>query len=81
MLIINNEITIRSLEDHIHDYQLMVKWSSDEKVLQFYGGRDHPYDLEKVIETYQPRIKGQEALIPCIFAYQKSDWDLAPEKL
>ncbi len=73
MLIIKNEITIRPMKDNIHDYQLMEKWRSDEKVLQFYGGRDNPYDLEKVIETYQPRIKGEEALISCIFSYQNQE--------
>lgn len=70
MLMIKNEITIRPMKNHIHDYQLMEKWRSDEKVLQFYGGRDDSYDLEKVIETYQPRILGKEAMIPCIFLYQ-----------
>ncbi|MFN6325168.1 MAG: GNAT family N-acetyltransferase, partial [Aphanizomenon sp.] len=70
MLMIKNEITIRPMKNHIHDYQLMEKWRSDEKVLQFYGGRDDPYNWEKVIETYQPRIKGEEPLIPCIFSYQ-----------
>ena len=69
MLIIKDQITIRPMKDDIHDYQLMEKWPSDEKVLQFYGGRDNPYNLEKVIETYQPRIKGEEAVIPCIFSY------------
>ncbi|MFN5894717.1 MAG: GNAT family N-acetyltransferase, partial [Dolichospermum sp.] len=70
MLIIKDKITIRPMKDDIHDYQLMEKWRSDEKVLQFYGGRDDPFDLEKVIEVYQPRIKGEEPLIPCIFSYQ-----------
>jgi len=58
---IKNEITIRPMKNHIHDYQLMEKWRSDEKVLQFYGGRDDSYDLEKVIETYQPRIYGKRS--------------------
>lgn len=70
MLIIKDQITIRPMKDDIYDYQLMEKWRSDEKVLQFYGGRDDPFDLEKVIATYQPRIKGEEPLIPCIFSYQ-----------
>ncbi|AFW94145.1 MULTISPECIES: hypothetical protein [Nostocales] len=73
MLILKNEITIRPMKDDIHDYQLIEKWRSDEKVLQFYGGTDNPYDLEKVIETYQPRIKGEESLIYCIFSYQNRE--------
>ncbi|MFN6036156.1 MAG: GNAT family N-acetyltransferase, partial [Dolichospermum sp.] len=39
MLIIKDQITIRPMKDDIYDYQLMEKWRSDEKVLQFYGGR------------------------------------------
>ncbi len=70
MLIIQDEITIRLMQDNIYDYQLMEKWRTDEKVLRFYGGRDYPYFLEKVIETYQPRIQGQEGVVPCIFSYQ-----------
>ncbi|MEA5577997.1 GNAT family N-acetyltransferase [Anabaena sp. UHCC 0451] len=73
MLIIKDEIKIRPMQDHKHDYKLMEKWRTDEKVLEFYGGRDEPYDLERVIKTYQPRILGKEPLIPCIFSYQNLD--------
>ncbi|MFM6005842.1 MAG: GNAT family N-acetyltransferase, partial [Sphaerospermopsis kisseleviana] len=73
MLIIKEEIKIRPMENHKNDYLLMEKWRNDEKVLQFYGGRDEPYDLEKVIKTYKPRILGKEPLIPCIFSYQNID--------
>ncbi|MBC5795205.1 GNAT family N-acetyltransferase [Sphaerospermopsis sp. LEGE 00249] len=73
MLIIKEEIKIRPMENHKNDYLLMEKWRTDEKVLQFYGGRDEPYDLEKVIKTYKPRILGKESLIPRIFSYQNID--------
>ncbi|MBD2388174.1 GNAT family N-acetyltransferase [Cylindrospermum sp. FACHB-282] len=70
MLIIQDEITIRLMKDDIDDYQLMEKWRTDEKVLKFYGGRDYPYYLEKIIETYQPRVRGEEGVVPCLFYYQ-----------
>ncbi|MBD2296750.1 GNAT family N-acetyltransferase [Anabaena sphaerica FACHB-251] len=70
MLTITDEIKIRPMQDHKHDYLLMEKWRTDEKVLKFYGGRDYPYNLAKVIKTYKPRILGKEPLIPCIFSYQ-----------
>ncbi|TAF08970.1 MAG: GNAT family N-acetyltransferase [Nostocales cyanobacterium] len=73
MLIIKDEIKIRPMQDDKHDYLLIETWRSDEKVLQFYGGRDNPYDLQRVIKTYQPRILGKEPLIPCIFSYQNID--------
>ncbi|HLP90597.1 MAG TPA: GNAT family N-acetyltransferase [Nostocaceae cyanobacterium] len=68
MLVITKSITIRPMQDNMEDYQLIEKWRTDEKVLQFYGGRDRPYYLEKVIANYQPRIKGEEPVNPCIFA-------------
>jgi aminoglycoside 6'-N-acetyltransferase len=70
MLIIKDDIQIRLMQDNIHDYKLMEKWRTDEEVLKFYGGRDYPYFIEKVIATYQPRIRGEESANPCIFTYQ-----------
>ncbi|BAZ31029.1 GCN5-like N-acetyltransferase [Cylindrospermum sp. NIES-4074] len=70
MLIITDQITIRLMQDNIDDYKLMEKWRTDEEVLKFYGGRDYPYFIEKVIETYQPRIRGEEGVTPCLFYYQ-----------
>jgi aminoglycoside 6'-N-acetyltransferase len=70
MLVIKDEIKLRLMRDDKQDYLLMEKWRSDEEVLKFYGGRDYPYDLKKVVETYQPRILGEEPLIPCIFSYK-----------
>ncbi|SHH35219.1 aminoglycoside 6'-N-acetyltransferase [Clostridium collagenovorans DSM 3089] len=41
------ELTIRSLE--LSDKQFLVKWLSDIHVLEYYGGRDNPYD-ENMVE-------------------------------
>lgn len=71
MIVVKAEILIRPLVDNMSDYQLMAKWRSDERVLYFYGGRDYPYDLEQVIKIYQPRVRGKEAFIPCMFAYNR----------
>ncbi|MEA5621091.1 GNAT family N-acetyltransferase [Cronbergia sp. UHCC 0137] len=70
MLLIKDQIQVRLMQDNIHDYRLMERWRTDERVLKFYGGRDYPYFLERVIETYQPRILGKESVIACIFSYQ-----------
>lgn len=53
MLIKQDRITIRFMQDCIQDYQLMAKWLTDENVLEFYEGRDNPFPLERIIETYQ----------------------------
>lgn len=70
MLIIKDDIKIRPLQDNIEDYQLLVKWRTDEQVLKFYGGRDYPYYLEKVIAIYKPRILEKDPLVSCIFSHQ-----------
>ncbi len=40
LLIQQDDIIIRRMQYDIYDYQLMEKWRTDEKVLQFYGRRD-----------------------------------------
>jgi aminoglycoside 6'-N-acetyltransferase len=70
MQIIKDEITICPMKDKMDDYKLLEKWRTNEEVLKFYGGRDYPYFLERIIEIYQPRIWGEELLNPCIFSYQ-----------
>ena len=40
----NENIRVRTLNDN--DFPLMLKWLTDERVLEFYGGRDKKYTLE-----------------------------------
>jgi aminoglycoside 6'-N-acetyltransferase len=70
MLIQQDEITIGLMQDEIHDYKLMAKWLTDEQVLKFYEGRDNPFDLERIIETYKPMSRGDDPVVPCLFYYQ-----------
>ncbi|QSJ14191.1 acetyltransferase [Nostoc sp. UHCC 0702] len=69
MLIQKNEITIRLMQDNTDDYQLMAKWLTDETVLEFYEGRDNSFDLERIIENYQPLVIGKDPAIPCLVYY------------
>lgn len=49
----NGNLKIRKLEEE--DKHILVKWLSDPAVLEFYEGRDNPFDLEKVKEIfYEP---------------------------
>ncbi len=66
----NDTITIRLMQDDLQDYQLMEKWLTDEKVLEFYGGRDNPYPLEKLIKEYPPLARGEDPVRPCIVSYK-----------
>ncbi len=40
--ITNEDIRIRSMTDS--DYPIMLKWLTDDRVLEFYGGRDTHYN-------------------------------------
>ncbi|QKQ77617.1 GNAT family N-acetyltransferase [Nostoc sp. TCL240-02] len=70
MLIQQDEITIRLMQDEIYDYELMAKWLTDPQVLKFYEGRDNPFPLERVMKTYKPTIVRDEPIVPCLFSYQ-----------
>lgn len=50
MLIEKENLKIRYLKEA--DQHLLVKWLSDSAVLEFYEGRDIPFDLEKVIKEF-----------------------------
>ncbi|MCZ8537049.1 acetyltransferase [Paenisporosarcina quisquiliarum] len=43
-------IKVRELREE--DNHLLAKWLSDPEVLQYYEGRDNPFDLEKVNEKF-----------------------------
>jgi aminoglycoside 6'-N-acetyltransferase len=70
MLIQEDKVAIRLMRDEISDYELMAKWLTDEQVLEFYEGRDNPFPLDKIRETYKHIIAGDDAVIPCLLSYQ-----------
>lgn len=49
-LIQKNSLTVRLLTEA--DAPLLTCWLSDPRVLEFYSGRDRPYDLEQVREHF-----------------------------
>lgn len=50
MEIVQDKIRIRTLIND--DFPLMLKWLTDDRVLEFYGGRDKKYTLESLKEHY-----------------------------
>ncbi len=46
----NEGLKVRKLEEK--DNYLLVKWLSDPVVLEFYEGRDNPFDLDKVHKAF-----------------------------
>ena len=46
MLFQKEKLIVRELE--CSDKYLLSKWLSDPEILQYYEGRDNPFDVEKV---------------------------------
>ncbi|MCH1626867.1 GNAT family N-acetyltransferase [Ferdinandcohnia quinoae] len=65
MLIQNGKLKMRKLE--LKDNVLLAKWLSDSKVLQYYEGRDNPFDVEKVNEVF---FAEDDAEVKCIIEYE-----------
>lgn len=63
-------IAIRRMRDDMRDFELMSQWLSDERVLEFYEGRDNPHDTSKVIAKFGPRAQGKDRVVPCIMVYR-----------
>ncbi len=62
------DLLVRRLRDDPHDYRLMARWLTDERVIQFYHGRDNPYPYQRVVQKYGPRARGEdpESVVACI---------------
>ncbi|MEK3953792.1 MULTISPECIES: GNAT family N-acetyltransferase [unclassified Psychrobacillus] len=64
MLFNNGDLKVRILEDE--DNVLLAKWLSDPSVLEFYEGRDNPFDLDKVNEVFYAT---EDEEVKCIVEY------------
>ena len=60
------------MRDEPGDYQVMSKWLSDPRVLEFHEGRDHPLALEQIESEYAPRIHDEEDVTPCRIILQSA---------
>lgn len=56
----DGELSIRPMRDEPSEYALLARWLSDERVLEWYGGRDDPCDEAAAREHYGPRVRGEE---------------------
>lgn len=68
MLLKIEKLEIRTLEEN--DKNLLVKWLSDPRVLEFYEGRDNPFDLEKVNNVF---FANEDEEVKCIVNFAGKD--------
>ena len=52
-----DNIRIRTLTKD--DFPLLLKWLSDDRVLEFYGGRDKKYTINSITEHYSKPWKDE----------------------
>lgn len=65
-LIRQGELSIRLMRDDDRDHAQLASWLSDPRVLEWYEGRDRPFDLDRVREMYSPLALADEGVWPCI---------------
>ena len=68
-MIQKDELLIRLM--NANDFDVMVKWLNDEKVLEFY--EEPPSNIERIIKKYGPRVEGKHYVTPCIIEHKEKD--------
>ena len=56
----NENIRVRTLNDN--DFPLMLKWLTDERVLEFYGGRDKDVYKRQSFSLSQSLLRTQASV-------------------
>ena len=62
----SGDVAIRLLREDDADLSLIAGWLSDDRVLEWYGGRDHPIDLAAAYAEYAPSVQLAEGVCPGI---------------
>lgn len=62
----DGDIAVRLMRDDDDDVALLARWLSDERILEFYEGRDQAFDEAKVREKFGPRARGESRTASCI---------------
>lgn len=70
ILLQEQELLLRTMEDAEQDYLQLLAWLSDERVAHFYGGIGQRQTLQRIVEKYRPRIRGEHGVTPCIVQYE-----------
>ena len=66
-LIENEDLQVRTLVES--DKILLAKWLSNPEVLQYYEGRDNPFDVEKVEQEF---FVDEESVTRCLIEFDET---------
>lgn len=67
LLIKNRDLRVRALAES--DKTLLAEWLSNPEVLQYYEGRDNPYDVEKVKREF---FDDEDDAIRCLIEFDEA---------
>jgi aminoglycoside 6'-N-acetyltransferase len=70
ILLERGAVAVRLMQDAPADYEQLAHWLTDERVLEFYEGRDNPFPLERIVEKYSPRVLGADDVTPCFILHE-----------
>jgi aminoglycoside 6'-N-acetyltransferase len=68
LLFQKDKLIVRPLK--VEDCHTLARWLSDPRILEFYEGRDNPFDLQKVQDKFFDRDNNVER---CIIEYDGED--------
>ena len=60
------------MRDEEADYEVMARWLTDPRVLEFYEGRDNAFSVDRIREEYSPRVLGLEHVTPCLLLFEEA---------
>jgi aminoglycoside 6'-N-acetyltransferase len=80
------------MRDAPHDYELLATWLNDEQVKVFWHGRDEAFPMERILDKYGPRTRGEVPTTPCFITldgrpigyiqfYRTDDWSEWRDKI
>jgi aminoglycoside 6'-N-acetyltransferase len=78
-------LVIRRMRDEEDDYLLMARWLNDERVKAYWHGDSESFPMERILEKYGPRTRGEAPTTPCFVTlddrpigyiqfYRTDDW-------
>ena len=61
---------LRPMEQTEQDYVQPHAWLADARIADYYGGLNSRPMLQEVRRKYEPRVLGEEPVVPCIAEYE-----------
>jgi aminoglycoside 6'-N-acetyltransferase len=58
-------VGLRWMRDEPVEYELLSRWMTDERLLEWVYGRDDPYPVDRVKTKFGPRVRGEDTVRPC----------------